>query len=322
MNYEAAQEIIACLPQGRTLFHYFPDRYAIVLLSRYLGEGKPIAEVKASPYAKLLNRPVLKEILSRKGDGLLLPEDLGASWPPRPECYLLTLGTWGPEKRHEWNRYYFQTSRPGMNLVLQLNFSSLHNDAYRALIRPEHAHPFQTAVHPIARKGFHTLAWARLDIDLSTGEALIEEVQTDWLRFAAGARRRVEDIVENREAREAVATIYFNGEEIDPRAMRAYFDNVLGTHIPVWDEALLTAVLDFLLDEIGITRIYMHQFDSGCRMKGISGNLPPRSLYTKLPARFCFSKVSAPPEFLMAKPTRTLKTLLRADAARFWKLEF
>ncbi|MDA7945990.1 MAG: hypothetical protein MPJ78_00775 [Hyphomicrobiaceae bacterium] len=322
MEFEAIREIIACLPRGRTLFYYFPDRYAIYLLSRYLGEGRAVAEVKSSSFAKLLQRPTLKSIVGKKGDGHLSTDDLGAAWAVEPECYLLTLGSWGPEKRNRWSHYYHQTSRPGANLVLQLNFSSRHNRSYRALIKPGRAAPFQTSVHPIARRGFHTLAWARLDVDLDTGEALIEEVQTDWLRYAQSAKRRADTWHTDPEMRRALETIYFNGVDIDVKALQTYVDEVLRVHLRVWDEAMLTAVFEFLLDELGVRRIYYHDYDCGRRLKSIAGSGPPRSVYSRLPSRFCFAKVSEAPEFLMSKPTRTLRTLVRAGHLRFWKLDF
>lgn len=321
MEFDRAREIIACLPRGRTLFHYFADRYALYLLSRMVRGGRTVAEIKASRFAKLLQRPAVRALAAAKGDGMLRPEDLDSVWAARPECYLLTLGTWGPEKRHHWNRFHHQTSRPGVNLVLQLNFSALHNKPYRDLIRPGERRPFESAWHPIARRGFHTLAWARLDVDLDTGEALVEEVQTDWLRFAADARQRADHLLASAETRRAIERVFFGGVKIDPRAMRTYFDEVLDVHLRLWDEALLTAVLWFLAEELGVRCVFYHDFDCGCRLKGMKGMLPPRSLYTRLPQRFCFDKVQEAPEFMSAAPTRTLKTLARAGQLRFWRME-
>jgi len=322
VEYQAVQEVIACLPRGRTLFHYFPDRYAAYLLSRYLGRGRTVADIKASRYAKLLQRPALKPVLASTGDGILGADDLADCWAAQPECYLLTLGSWGPEKRRHWNRHVHQMSRPGANLVLQLNFSSQHNRSYRALIKPGNATPFETQLHPIARRGFHTLAWARLDVDFDTGDALIEEVQTDWLRFAQAAKRLADDWYADTEMRRAMEAVYFNGAKMDARALRTYVDEVLRVHLRLWDEAILTAVLEFLLDEIGVRRVYYHDYDCGRRLKGIEGQGPPRSVYSRLPSRFCFEKVREAPDFLSATPTRALKTLTRADHIRFWKLDF
>jgi hypothetical protein len=83
----------------------------------------------------------------------------------------------------------FSTSRRGFNLVLQLNFSSRHDEPYRKLVDPDDYRPFELGGHPVAKGALHTLAWSRLDIDLNTGEALIEEIQTDWIREALWERR-------------------------------------------------------------------------------------------------------------------------------------
>ena len=57
MKYEEAREIIACLGRQRTLFHYFKDRYACLLLADLVGEGRAIREVREHPFGRLLNRP-------------------------------------------------------------------------------------------------------------------------------------------------------------------------------------------------------------------------------------------------------------------------
>jgi hypothetical protein len=144
MKRKEAEEIIACLPRGRTLFYYFKDRYALMLLADLVQEGMPVREVKASRYGRLLARPVVKRLVGRLGDGVLTRESDESHWPARPECYLLSLGTWGRDRcrRHcGW----CQTSRPGVNLVLQLNFSNKHNHPYQRLIDPSaDYHTFET----------------------------------------------------------------------------------------------------------------------------------------------------------------------------------
>jgi hypothetical protein len=45
---------------------------------------------------------------------------------------------------------------------------------------------FEWSAHPI-RRSPSTLAWSRVDIDFENGEALIEEIQTDWVRLAERA---------------------------------------------------------------------------------------------------------------------------------------
>ncbi|RMF04774.1 MAG: hypothetical protein D6773_06015, partial [Alphaproteobacteria bacterium] len=170
-----------------------------------------------------------------------------------------------------------------------------------------------------------------------SGEALVEEVQTDWLRYAYDAKLHADRLIMERlttrmreaegattadegNAQAAVQGLRYGGAEIDPVAMREYFDEVLHTHIPIWDEALLTAVIDFVVRELGLRTIYYHDFDCGCRLKNISRRLPPRHLYSRLPARFCFRRTDTPPAFLEDSPTRTFRTLKRAGGLRFWRL--
>ena len=104
MNYDEAREIIACLGRDRTLFHYFKDRYACLLLAEQVGEGRPIREVRNLPFGRLLNRPVVRSVVRESGDGLLRADDLLSIWPEQRECYLLTLGIWGPRKSAQWSR--------------------------------------------------------------------------------------------------------------------------------------------------------------------------------------------------------------------------
>ncbi len=55
----------------------------------------------------------------------------------------------------------------------------------------------------------------------------------------------------------------------------------------------------FLRTELGIRRIFYHTFDSGVKLNRIAGTRPPRSLYTRLPSRFCFRETCVPPSFLI-----------------------
>ena len=48
MHQTQIKEIIGCLPKGRTLFSYFKDRYALMLLTHFIGSGKPMREIKQS----------------------------------------------------------------------------------------------------------------------------------------------------------------------------------------------------------------------------------------------------------------------------------
>ncbi len=320
MKEKTVQEIIACLPGGKTPFYYFKDRYSLMMLSYYVGEGKYIHEIKKSRFGRLLNKPVLKNAVKNIGNGRLTKGLLDSVWPPIPECYLLTLGKWGTHIK--WGRFYNQTSRTGTNLVLQLNFSDKHNRPYYKLIAPEKEHPFKCKEHPIAENGYHTLAWARIDMDLDNDEALIEEIQNDWIRMAVQGKATVERLEDDMYGRLRHVQWYIERLGCDPEALKKYVDDILRPHMVVWDEAMLAASIWFLKEEIGIKKIFYHTFDTGCKVKGISGRKPPKSLYTTLPKKFCFKETKESPSFLLQKNNRRIKALLKSEDSRFYFLDF
>ena len=300
MDPPQVTEIIECLPKGRTKFHYFRDRYALDLLRWFVGRGKTVAEVKRSRYARLLAKPRVRALCARLPDGRVTPEHLLNAWAPRPLVFLLTLGRWG-SRGHAWRTWY-QVSRPGENLVLQLNFSGMHNRRYERLMRSTiewwEGHPFLCTYHPVNDDGRLTLAWARLDVDLDGGEALVEEIQNDWIREAFACWR-----------------------SIDERPLARYRREVLAPYVRVWDEAMLAATLWFLREELGVRRIFYHTFESGNRLKHISGRRPPRSLYTELPRRFCFEETADMPRLLACTRHRRLRKELRRGTLRWFLLE-
>jgi hypothetical protein len=87
----------------------------------------------------------------------------------------------------------------------------------------------------------------------------------------------------------------------DSQQLDRYIEETLQPHMALWQEAVLAAAIWFLKEEIGISKIYYHTFEFGCKLKRISGNRPPQSLYTRLPSRFCFEKTDCAPEFLLKK---------------------
>lgn len=319
MNKQEIAEIVACLPKGKTPFYYFKDRYALMLLSYFVRNGMAMRDIKKSSYAKLLKKPILKKAVEAIGDGVVSSGTLESLWPPQPECYLLTLGEWG-EKR-SWFRSYYQTSRSGRNLVLQLNFSAKHNRPYYKLIQPTKKHPFEYDTHPIARKGYHTLAWARLDIEMENDEALIEEIQSDWVKLAVLGEATVESLAEREDGRMTVQQHYFSGLECDADALKAYVDDVLKPHMGIWEEAILAATIWFVKEELGINRIFYHTFKTGNFLKGITGRTPPKSLYTSLPKRFCFTETNAVPKLIaQGRNKRTAEAMKRGEL-RFFLLD-
>ena len=130
--------------RGKTLYRYFPDRQALWLLARALdgaGEGARIADLRRGERARHLGRPAVKAIIAAKGDGVLTAADLEAAWPRRWQTYRLTLGRWGSASRRD--AAYLQTSRPGWNLVLQMNFSKEHDAPFRRYVRDHRERPFE-----------------------------------------------------------------------------------------------------------------------------------------------------------------------------------
>jgi hypothetical protein len=80
--------------------------------------------------------------------------------------------------------------------------------------------------------------------------------------------------------------------------VQTYCQKVLKPYQRIWDEAMLSATIDFIHRQLGISNIYYHSYQSGAWLKSITSTLPPRSLYTDLPKRFCFTRTDQDPEFL------------------------
>jgi hypothetical protein len=259
--------------------------------------------------------------LKHTGSGELTQREINAFWPAEYQCYLLTIGSWGD--RAGWTRFYNQTSRPGWNLVLHLNFSGAHNDDYYRLLKPREPHPFQCYAHPMAGDGYHTLAWARIDLDLDSGEALIEEIQSDWIRMAIEIWQDAAAYGHGANAGRRDASRYAQRLDCSVDALSKYLREILGPHIRLWDEAMLASAIWFLKEQIGIHTIYYHTYELGYRLKRISGSKPPRSLYTTLPEKFCFKKTHRVPAFLKKKNNRMQARLLeRHSEFRFHILDF
>ncbi len=316
MDREYASEILACLEQERTCYHYFKDRYALQLLSYAAGNGSPVDELRRSRYGKLLNKPLVRRMLANCGDGRVARERLDAQWQEPLLPFLLTAGLWGNKG---WSRFD-QTSRPGVNLVLRLNFSQDHDRRFQKLFSPYYWDDTLnwSSAHPVMKNGERhyyrqTLAWARLDVDLENGEALIEEIQTDWVREANAQRRNLTRCDHCKKK---------SRSEYCLRAERArrYLDEVFLPYAAVWDEAMLSATLFFLYEELGLSRIWYHSWRSGNALKRIGGDwAPPRSLYEKLPRSFCFEETERMPHMLCNRTSE--KRLRKARVApRFYQL--
>lgn len=294
MDKQTLEEIINCLPRERTLFRYFRGRFACLLLAAVAEKIRTVAELKNSRFARLAQRPEVKDVLSRHGGGDLNSDQLSWAWREPGFCFVLGLARWGGKRS-----LYKQVSRNGMNLVLQLNFSNEHNSAYRKLYRPSEDNVFNYYGHPAAfahrsKRAAETLAWARIDLDFDTNEALIEEIQSDWIRLAGRELKYIRACQKHNK----IAEDYLSSGSAAARLR--YFCEVLAPYENVWSEAMLAACVWFITTELGIKQIYMHTAQSGGAVKRITGDQPPRSLYHDLPRKFCFERSPNAPEFLTA----------------------
>lgn len=307
MKQEEIDEIIECLPKGKTYFRYFADKYALMLLAWHAREGRPIRQIRQSNFARLLDKEAVRSVLPTLGDGVLKADSLGI-WPEMGECYFLTLGQWG----------YCQVSRRrSFNLVLRLNFSNKHDSPYNQILRPRRR-IFECDGHPM-HETRHTLSWARIDVDMENGEALIEEVQTDWIRYALYVKGRLQRSKTERGAHAFLKRRYGDDATNSPNRFRWYFRKALNHHVPLWAEAMLSATLWFLRRELGIRRIFYHTFETGNWLKDLRDYKPPRSIYTDLPKQFCFQETYNPPSFIMR--SRRKWTVKELEKLKFYVLE-
>ena len=176
MTPEEFNFIKECLGVQRKSYFYFKDKYALDI-TRFLLEDFQelrIGDLKKSRCAFLLQKGLVKELVSKLGKSTITKEDIQAIRFPEGKGFSYTICEWGEYTPHR-NDSYYQTSRPGINLVLRLNFDLKHNWMYNKLISPDKgSHPFAFTGHPVSVKKEYTMSWARLDISLETGEVLIE----------------------------------------------------------------------------------------------------------------------------------------------------
>ncbi len=300
------------LPARRRTFHFFRDRHALILLALHVGEGRRVSDVKASPLAGLLRRPVVREVLAKLSGDTVRVDDLLAVWPRESHTYVVSLGVWGSERKG-WCRCCYQTTRKGLNLVVRLNFNREHDRDFARLMRAKEWHDPSRGGHPVDTDGRNTLAWVRVDLDLESRTALIEEVQSDWVRDA----RAVHDAVVN--GRTAWAWRWSGCQgAVDERRVRDYQRYVLGPHLKTWAESALTAAIVLLVKDLGIRSVYYHTFGTGMELKEIDRrHAPPRSLYTDLPRRFAFRETDQAPPFLWENADGHTRYVLSRSNARF-----
>ncbi len=299
MDTQLLNEVISCLPKGKTHYRYFKGAYASRILSMLLPEQTSIHQLKKTRFKHLLEHPTVKTVIANCGDGVLTSTQLESIWHEPSEPFLLTVSRWGRKSNQYWNQHWYQTSRPGENLVLQLNLPTEHRQRFLDQVTNDNtwtingtasSHPVQQSTECAAFRD--TLAWARIDLDLETNEALIEEIQSDGIRnvkrWAKWYRRK--------------------NTKANRRAL--VFVEWFERFNTLWAETVLMAAIEFIHHELGIERIFIHTSRCGWKVKGMgSYKMPPKSLYDALPKKFAFKQTWAAPEFLLA--TKCYQRLIR-----------
>ncbi|PWJ43178.1 hypothetical protein [Sediminitomix flava] len=276
--------------ETQSYFSYQQDDYVRQLFIEALKQ-KDISksELKQSQYAFLLNKPNFRKITAQSGGKAYSLSQLDGIDTLSHKAFSLSFGRWGKEIKHR-NRSYYQTSCPSENLVLQLNFDLAHDLLYHKLFNvKEEGHPFTWDCHPISEK-HKTMAWARIDLCLETEEAFIEEVQNDWLREAFEVHTIIKARTEKRRKS------HWINDYTDLNSFEKYME-FLKPYQKLWSEAILMASLDFLLNTVGIQKVFYHSYESGNHFKQLRWSKPPKSLYTQLPKRFGFQKTKEMPQF-------------------------
>ncbi len=284
MTHQEVQEVRSCLTNKRTLFNYGKDWYAIQLIKLFAGSSCSISELKRSPFASLLQKESVKRWLGSLGKKEITRDDLALLWPNETETYRLTLDIFDG---------WIQTSRRGKNaynLVLQLNLHGGEAQFMDRLINKREDDPFEASYHPIHQGRHRTLAWARIDLDWESGQALIEEIQNDRIRYVK------EFIEESKDCNDQEMLWY--GSKLPIQTIVDYWNVRLRISRKIWDEAMLSATISFLVHELGIRKIYYHTPLSAEAYKSEGAEDAPRSIYTKLPRKFCFKPTNTPPSFL------------------------
>lgn len=327
------EELGATLPD-QMHYPYFADREAAWLLAHALRGPTRIAAIRKGPLGAFLNRPAIRAVTARCGDGRLDPAHLlpladpMTAFDPATDLaahtateaayealvaeeirwFTVSFDFWGAEPNDDrpgvWRD--LQVSRPGSNLVLQVNFPEAYLRDFALTFTPEMRRNFECASHPIRTDGAFTMAWARLDIDADRGEMLIEEIQSDWLRLLATRGRMI--------ARN-------NGSNAGKAIAHAHIDLALDAYGRDWARVTLLAALAFAVSELGIRRIWIHQPQPGAKLKNIEGPLPPRSLYSDLPRRFGFQPTHRAPSFLYDHRHHVLGRMRRKGRPLFWHLD-
>lgn len=278
--------------RGKNAIPYFKDRYALLLLARFVGEnGMSVKELKRSHLRGWLTKPLIRSLCAKRSV-LKRAELLEMAYRQQGTViYKTTTDYWGSAE--EWQPGENQQTRRGRSFVVQVNFSSQHNHGYRKIFPNASSDDFGYWGHPVHRGGEYTLAWARVDLE---GEvALIEEVQSDWVRM-------VEDELRcHKQSMQVTDLSQSDGNapgSKDYEAYKRYCLTLFAEHTAHWQEATLMSAMEVLFYDKGVREIYYHSPEAGNLLKDIEYDAPPRSLYATLPKKMGFQKTSVLPDWI------------------------
>ncbi|MEM8649831.1 MAG: hypothetical protein AAGF54_04815, partial [Pseudomonadota bacterium] len=111
------------------------------------------------------------------------------------------------------------------------------------------------------------------------------------------------------------------------RDVSAYVKEIMPIYTSSWQEVSMAAALQFITEELGISNVFIHDFETGNHLKRLAQDYrkPPRSIYSALPKKFCFQKSEISPDILgsqIKRITRNKKPRHRVDKPKFWHLSF
>ena len=299
--------VFSLLNREPVVWQYTRDKYALDHLQRLAQRGpQKVADLKKGRMAGFLQKDPVKAVLAQIPNGVLEVDNLYLREWQEPLSFVRTLSKWGSE--HRKDQRWRQISRPGYNLVIQLNLSRKMEYQYQQRMGADEKLPLW-AGHPVSKR-YPTLGWARIDFDLEGHSVLIEELQTDLVRgleYRKKAFRRSKD-----QARQAAH-----------RNLSAFLKHDFAPYGQLWQESLLAHTLEFIDRELGYRQVFMHTSQWGGTLKRIQHDQPPRSVYESLPRKFGFQKTEENPDCILNDGGfRRGKERRLVDQAEFWKLSW
>lgn len=140
---------------------------------------------------------------------------------------------------------------------------------------------------------------------------------SDWIHGVVWLAERVEKKLAS--GQPTTESIAYAGQRLPLAAAQACCGYVLEHYAGIWAEAMLWASIEFIGEELGLPVVFYHREPGGRLLKGVRCSAPPRSRYTDLLCRFCFTPTREVPPFLA--DDREVRRLLRQNpAVEFFRL--